>query len=118
MGNHKFLFGTSFYKALNKRVKGNKHSVEIKRQLGGKGNFVDTYFCDKYVGDTALKETVLKDQPKPNHKGLQALILDPDMVHLLPRQAQHPARSIGTSFRWIQGRMLDTMGSYGANLKI
>ena len=57
----------------------------------GQSNFVDKYFCDKYVGDTALKETVLKDQPKPNHKGLQALKLDPDMVDLLPRQAQHPS---------------------------
>ena len=65
------------------------------------------------MGDTALKETVLKDQPKPNHKGLQALKLDPDMVDLLPRQAQHPARSIDTSFRRIQGRMLDTMGPLG-----
>ena len=61
----------------------------------------------------ALNETVLKDQPKPNHKGLQALKLDPDMVDLLPRQAQHPARSIDTSFRRIQGRMLDTMGPLG-----
>ena len=79
----------------------------------GQSNFVETYVCDKYVGDTALKETVLKDQPKPNHKGLQALKLDPDMVDLLPRQAQHPARSIDTSFRRIQGRMLDTMGPLG-----
>ena len=36
MGNREFLFGMSFYRALQKRAKGNKHSVEIKRQLGGK----------------------------------------------------------------------------------
>ena len=79
----------------------------------GQSKFVDTYFCDKHVGDTALTETVLKDQPKPNHKGLQALQLDPDRVDLLPGQAQHPARSIDTSLRRIQGRMLDTMGPLG-----
>ena len=66
-----------------------------------------------------MKETVLKDQPKPNRIGLHVLQLDPDMVDLdllLHRQAQHPARSVDTSLKWIQGRMLDTMGpleSYG-----
>jgi hypothetical protein len=84
----------------------NKKSWALSK---GQSKFVDTYLCDKYVGQTALKDIVLKEKPKPSHRALQTPKLDFDMMDLLPRHAQYPGRSVDTSFKRIQGRLLYTM---------
>ena len=78
----------------------------------GQQNYVNKFFTD-YVGDTALRKTVRKRNPKPTHSVLKALPLDQDMVGLLPSQAKSPVNSTDGGMRRIQGVLLDVMGPLG-----
>lgn len=76
------------------------------------GEFVGKFFTE-YIGETSVKESVLKQNPRPSHESLVAPILDDDILELLPSMAKSPATYVDGSFRKIQNKLLDVMGPLG-----
>ena len=73
--------------------------------------YVKKYFS-QWLGDSAVKESILEKNPRPSMKA-KALDLDPDMLELLPHGSQGPAKQTDFSFRRVQNRVLDIMGPLG-----
>ena len=80
--------------------------------LRGQGAFTNKYFSE-YVGESAIKESILKSCPKPSTDALKPLVLDSDIIDLLPGPSQTPIKHGDGSFKRIQVRLLDTMGPLG-----
>ena len=86
-----------------------EHSWHLLR---GQDAFTTKYFSE-YVGESAIKESILKSCPKPSTDVLKPLVLDSDIVDLLPGSSQTPIKHADGSFKRIQVRLLDTMGPLG-----
>ena len=86
-----------------------EHSWHLLR---GQDAFTTKYFSE-YVGESAIKESILKSCPKPSTDALKPLVLDSDIVDLLPGSSQAPIKHADGSFKRIQVRLLDTMGPLG-----
>ena len=78
----------------------------------GQSKFVAKYFLE-YMGETAIKQSIKKSNPMPNHAALLAPTMDTDILGLLTPVAKIPAASNDGSFRRVQSKLLDVMGPLG-----
>ena len=65
------------------------------------------------MGESAIKESILKSCPKPSTDALKPLVSETDIIDLLPGPSQTPIKHADGSFKRIQVRLLDTMGPLG-----